>query len=306
MLKKLRAKLGALTHSLRVQEPLHARAVRRMQARHRGQEKAEAQSRAARGKADALRAAGHKLLTFGAPNFDQAAGERKLRRAERKDRKAMGFDVKAEREKSRAVTWRGRARKIAKRIHGVEDDLAAIRKQVDQLAPRVDGNHVVGGDEFERWLVCLNTVAERCATGARSNFYSMAGSWDVDHLLTGESSGERSDCSQGQTAAIKACGFPDINGEDFHGGFTGTMTRAAGRWKQVSLEHMLKARRPGVIVYGSGNGHHTEGWCPSLDDDGNFIDAMRTVGHGSPPWDPGTVHLFGGGEVERYFILAAE
>jgi len=309
MLKKLRALLTAAVHSLRVQQPLHDRAVARMKARHVGQKKAEGQAKAAREAGDRLRQEAHRLLTFG-PEEDQAKGERKLRRAERKGRKALKLDAKAEREKTRAIFWRGRARTIAKRINGVEDKIDDIQAQIDKLAPRVEGNRVVGGDEFDRWLKCLNTMALNCAKGlpeGRRNFYSMPGSWNVDHPIhPGEAIGERSDCSQTMTAAIKACGFPDINGEDFRGGFTGTMLRAAGRWREVSLEHMLKARRPAVIVYGSGNGHHTEGWCPSIDDDGDFIDAMRTVGHGSPPVDPGTVHLFGGGEVERYFILAAE
>jgi hypothetical protein len=307
VLQKLKEKLAALGHSLGVQGALHDRAVRKMKARHAGQVKAEAQAKAARDKADQLRKEAHRYLTFGSPVFDQAKGERLLRRAKRKGDKAAKFDVKAEREKTRSVFWRGRCRALAKRIAGVEDRLDQIKAQIAKFGPTVEGNHVKGGDEFERWLLCLNTAARNCAEGKRRNFYSMAGSWNVDHpLVPGEAHGERSDCSQTQTAFIKACGFPDINGEDFHGGFTGTMLRGAGRWKQVSLEHMLKARRPAVIVYGSGNGHHTEGWCPSIRDDGSFIDAMRTVGHGSDPVDPGTVHLFGSGEVERYFILAAE
>lgn len=297
MLKKLRGKLQALTHSLGIQEALHKRAVTRMKARHAGQKKAERQAQAAREAADKIR-------------YTYQWNDYKRRKAERKDRKAGKLDVKAEREKTRAVFWRGRARTIAKRIEKVDDSIDTIKKQIAKLGPTVDGNHVKGGDEFERWLLCLNTMALNCSKGlpeGRRNFYSMSGSWNVDHPIhPGEAYGERSDCSQTQTAAIKACGFPDINGEDFRGGFTGTMQRAAGRWKEVSLNRMLKARRPAVIVYGSGNGHHTEGWCPSIADDGSFIDPMRTVGHGSAPVDPGTVHLFGPGEEERYFILAAE
>lgn len=289
---KLRKLLAALLTSEGRQTALRDRATRRMLARHAGQKKAERQAEAARDKADDLRRDGHTA------------------RAERKGRKAGRLDVKAEREKTRAVFWRGRARTISKRLEGIEDDIGHLRDQIAKLGPTVSGNHVKGGDEFDRWLLCLNTAAHNCAIGlpnGRRNFYSMAGSWNVDHPLTpGEAHGERSDCSQTQTAFMKACGFPDINGEDFRGGFTGTMLRADGRWREVSLDHMIKARRPAVIVYGSGNGHHTEGWCPSIDADGDFIDPMRTVGHGSDPVDTGTVHLFGGGEVERYFILAAE
>lgn len=304
VLKKLRAKLASLTHSRGIQVALRDRATARMHARHVGQKKAEVQARAAREQGDRFRREAHRL----AP--DDPAKARKLRRAERKGRKAGKLDVKAEREKTRAVFWRGRARTIAKRIEGVEDRLDQIEEQIARSGATVQGNHVKGGDEFERWMLCLNTMAANCMKGlpdGRRNFYDMGGSWNVDHPIhPGEAPGERSDCSQGQTSAIKACGFPDINGEDFRGGFTGTMLRASGRWKEVSLEHMLKARRPAVIVYGTGNGHHTEGWCPLIDSDGNYIDAMRTVGHGTAAWDAGTVYDFGPGEFQRYFILAAE
>lgn len=303
-MKKLRELLASLSRSLGIQERLRDRAVRRMKARHDAQNKAERQAKAAREAADRLRREAHRL------GVEDPARARRLRRAERKGAKAGRYDVKAEREKTRAVFWRGRARTLSKRIAKLDDSIETVKKQIAKLGPTVDGNHVKGGGEFERWLVCLNTMALNCSRGlpgGRRNFYSMSGSWNLDHPIhPGEAYGERSDCSQTMTAAIKACGFPDINGEDFRGGFTGSMLRAAGRWREVSLEHMLRARRPAVIVYGRDPGHHTEGWCPSLDDDGDFIDAMRTVGHGSAPVDPGTVHTFGSGETERYFILAAE
>src|SRR5690242_11195368 len=100
-MKKLRAKLASLLHSLSIQEPLHARAVRRMTKHHEGQKKAERQAAAAREAADRLRREGHHFLDIG-PQHDQARGERKLRRAARKDKKAGTLDVKAEREKTRA------------------------------------------------------------------------------------------------------------------------------------------------------------------------------------------------------------
>jgi len=275
-----------------------------MRARHAGQKKAERQAAAKREDADRLRREAHLL-----PPEDPARA-RKLRRAGRKDDKALKLDAKAEKEKARAVVWRGRARKLSKRIEGIEDRIDHIEEQIARSNAHVNGNKVEGGDEFERWLLCLNTMALNCSKSlpeGRRNFYSMSGSWNVDHPIhPGEEYGERSDCSQGQTSAIKACGFPDINGEDFKGGLTGTMLRAADRWKEVSLEHMLKARRPAVIVYGTDNGHHTEGWCPSIDAFGNYIDAMRTIGHGTAAWDAGTVYDFGPGEYQRYIMLAAE
>jgi hypothetical protein len=260
-----------------------------MKARHAGQKKAERQAAAARTAADRLRKKGH------------------VAKAERKGAKAAKLDLKAEREKSRAVFWRGRARALAKRLAGVEDDMAKVKAEIAKLGPVVTGNHVKGGDEFDRWLLCLLTSVHACSTNDRRNFYSMPGDWDIDHeLVGGPKLGHRSDCSSTVTGWAKACGFPDPNGANFTGGFTGTLLSGSSRWKEVSLEHMLKARRPAFIVYGSGNGHHTEAWCPAIADDGSFIDALRTAGHGSPPVDFGTTHLFGSGETERYFILTAE
>jgi len=309
VLAKLREKLAGLLKTKGIQTAFRDRAVRRMTARHNGQVRAEKQAEAAREKADALRAEAAKCFKYG-PTENVAKGERLRRRAERKDAKALRFDAKAEKEKARAVEHRGAARRRSKSIEKTDDSIETIEKQIAKFGPTVKGNTVTGDDEFEVWLLCLNTAALNCSKGlpeGRRNFYSMSGGWDVDHPLhPGEAPGERSDCSQTQTAFMKSCGFPDINGTDFTGGFTGTMVQAHGRWKEVSLQQMLAARRPAVIVYGWGDGHHTEGWCPTIDADGNFIDSMRTVGHGSAPVDAGTVFLFGSGERQRYFILAKQ
>lgn len=303
---KLKTLLRSLLTSEGRQEALRDRAVRRMTSRHKGQKKAEGQAAAARESADKLRKEATHFFTFG-PNEDQRKGERLIRRAERKGRKAGRYDVKAEREKTRAVFWRGRVGTVAKRLAGIKTRIDKVQAEIAKLGPTVDGNHVKGGSEFDRWMLALLTSVHNCASDDRRNFYSMWGAWDIDHeLVGGPQIGNRSDCSSTVTGWAKACGFDDPNGANFTGGFTGTLVSGSGRWKQVSLDHMLKARRPAFIVYGSGNGHHTEAWCPSIDDNGDYIDAMRTAGHGSAPVDFGTVHLFGAGEVERYFLLAAE
>lgn len=305
-MKKLRKLFASLSHSLGIQEGLRDRAVRRMRSRHAGQKKAERQAKAARDAAARLRKEAHHLLTFG-PDENSAKGARKLRRAERKAAKALRLDAKAEKEKARAVVWRGRARSLSNRIKGIETRIDKVEREIAKLGPVVKGNRVEGGEDFDRWMTCLLASVRNCATADRRNFYSMSGSWDIDHeIVGGPQHGHRSDCSSTVTGWAKACGFDDPNGANWSGGFTGTLVGAHGRWKQVSLEHMLKARRPAFIVYGSGNAHHTEAWCPLIDDNGDFIDAMRTAGHGSDPVDFGTVHLFGSGEVERYFILAAD
>lgn len=108
----------------------------------------------------------------------------------------------------------------------------------------------------------------------------------------------RDDCSSFIRSHCKATGADDPSGHDFSPeGFTGDMAEAHGRWKQVSKEEMMAAGQ-GYIIYGSGVGHHTEGFCPT------DAEPERTIGHGSPPCDPGTIHLFGSGEYERYYIFA--
>lgn len=278
---KLRKALLALQKALGLQMPLHARAVRKMKARHSGQKKAERQAEAAQTTADRLRAKGH------------------IAKAERKAKKAANLELKAKREEARAVFWKGRVRVLAKRIEGIETDAAKIQKEIAAVGPTVNlaKQIVTGGDFRERWIVHHLTEVHCCATGRRRNAYSQAGPPDIHHPYgPGPAPGHRDDCSSDTTAAALSTGAKDPNDLNFSGeGFTGTLAGAHNGWKQVSLERMIGAGQ-GYIIYGSGNGHHVERYCPSK------TDKMRTVGHGSPPVDFGTVHLFGAGEVERYFI----
>jgi hypothetical protein len=278
-----RKRLNSLLGSLGVQESLHTRAVKRMHGRHDGQKKAEGQAEAAVKKADELRVEGHAA------------------RAERKDRKAGKLTVKAEREKARAVAWRGRARVLAKRVEGVEIDLAKVRKEIAALGPKVDTekSKVVGGDFHERWQLSNLTAVDCCQSGRRRNSYSQAGSPDIHHPYgPGPAAGTRDDCSSYITSQALATGAGDPNNANFNGeGFTGTLVGQSNGWKEVSLERMMKAGQ-GYIVYGSGSGHHVEAYCPSKDEE------SRTVGHGSAAVDFSTIHAFGTGEVERYFIYS--
>src|SRR5690348_2970653 len=100
-MEKLRKRLQRLLTGLGVQKALHERAVKRMRARNDGQKKAEAQVEAAVQAADQLRANGETA------------------KAERKDAKAGKLSVKAEKEKARAIFWKGRVRVLAKRIAGL-------------------------------------------------------------------------------------------------------------------------------------------------------------------------------------------
>lgn len=277
---KLRERLAALTRSLGIQQTLHGRAVRRMIARHKGQKKAERQAVVAHDTADRLQREGH-------PG-----------RSHRKMRKALSLDRKALRERDRAIVWRGRARNLAKRIEGIEDDAEKIRAELRAAEPTVDlaANKVTGGTFAQRWRTANLTAASRCSTGRRRNAYSQAGAPDIWHPFgPGPAAGRRDDCSSYITSIALATGADDPNGEDFSGvGYTGTLVEAHGRWKQVTFRQMVKAGH-GYVVYGDGTGFHTEAYCPVEGD------PMRTVGHGDAAVNFGTVHLFGSGS-ERYFI----
>lgn len=213
------------------------------------------------------------------------------------DREAGRARVVAIKNHERALHFRGRIKELLQEKHGLEVRQDKLKKNAaDYLknhGVHIHGNKAVGGTPKERWIaVCLASVAN-CSSGDRRNFYSMPGSWDVDHVIVpGERPGERSDCSSTVTGWAKAAGLPDPNGEDWHGGFTGTLLRGANGWKEVSRERMVK-HGWGYIVYGSGVGHHTEAYIGPGD---------RTAGHGSAPVDFGIIDLFGSGEVQRYFI----
>jgi hypothetical protein len=279
-MEKLRKRLQRLLAGLGAQKALHERAVKRMKARHDGQAKAEAQAEAAVKKADELRAEGHPA------------------RAERKDAKAGRLRVKAVQERERAIVWKGRVRMLAKRVAGIETDMTKVKKEIAALGPRVDleESKVVGGTFPERWRLSNLTSVECCANSRRRNAYSQEGTLDIWHPYgKGPAAGTRDDCSSYVTSQAFATGAADPNGCDFNGeGYTGTLIGQHNGWEEVSLDRMKKAGH-GYIVYGSGIGHHVEAYCPGEGEED------RTVGHGSPPVDFGSIHLFPG-EVERYFI----
>lgn len=299
---KLEAALAALQKSLGVQEKLHARAVRRMKARHAGQKKAERQAEAAHAAADKLNQEAMKFLGFG-PNLDQARGAALKAQSLRRMKKAHQLERKASKERDRAIFWKGRARVLIQRIKGIEVNRDALQKEIDQLRPKVEleNNRTVGGTFRDRWQLSNLTAVQCCSTGRRRNAYSQTGEPDIWHPYgPGPAAGRRDDCSSYTTSQARATGADDPNGLSFSGqGFTGTLVGAHGRWKEVSLSEMMAAGQ-GYIVYGEGTGHHVECYCPSESD------PFRTVGHGSPPVDFGTVHLFGTGEFERYFIYGGK
>jgi hypothetical protein len=183
------------------------------------------------------------------------------------------------------------AKDLNAQLNNLHEKQAEIATKIEKIKKsnkiKIKGNKVSGGTKEQRLAVCAVQSSKRCGTGARRNFYSQAGTWDVDRCLTGEPYGHRSDCSSWYTSVFKSCGLEDPNGNSFHGGFTGTLV---SHGKQVSREYAM--HHPGVaVIYGSGDGHHVE---LSLGDG-----STRTIGHGSAPIDLGTFDMLGG--VVRYF-----
>jgi hypothetical protein len=184
----------------------------------------------------------------------------------------------------RAQFWLGRVKVLQQRINGLQtrqESLEAEAKKARRV--KLVGNRASGGSKVGRLKAVAFTSAAACSSGKRPNFYSQAGSWDVDHCITGEHYGERSDCSSWFTSVYKSAGLPDPNGENYSGGYTGTLV---ANGKQISKPE------PGcAVIYGPGTGHHVEMYTGP----GN-----RTIGHGSAPVDPGVIDLFGDGDY-RFF-----
>lgn len=234
---------------------------------------------------------------------DKRRGEGHVRRARELDDQARRQRAVASNSHNRAEHYLAKIKERTQLRDGLDVRYDKILENLEKwkrnnAAHFVSDNKIAGGSDWDKWMLATQTSVANCAGGKRRNFYSMPGTWDIKHVITpGEDWGERSDCSSTVTGWAWTCGFDDPNGEDFLAGYTGTLQRAAGRWREVSLATMLAGygKYPAYIVYGSADGHHTEAWCPTA------TDRMRSAGHGSAPVDYGTTHLFGSGEVERYF-----
>lgn len=273
--------VASLQHSLGIQKPLRNRAVRRMRARHAAQKKAERQAGAATADAHDLRKKGH------------------VAKAKRKEDKALRLEAVAARQLAKAIVWKGRVRVLTQRIKKIDTSLAAAEKELRELGPKVDykKQKTVGGTFPERWVASNVASWHRYQEGIRAGRYSQEGLSQL-HVPYGPGPWHgRDDCSSYGRSQCLATGVDDPSGHDFGPeGFTGDMAEAHGGWKQVSKAEMMRAGA-GFIIYGSGDGHHTEMFAPTKSE------PERTIGHGSAPVDPGTIHLFGTGEVERYFIF---
>lgn len=167
-------------------------------------------------------------------------------------------------------------RRVEAQLDRAEDRHAEILAAARRAGVRIDGNHVTGGAPRERLRAAAEHAMYLDSIGERRSFYSQQGFWTVEHGITGEPRGARSDCSQWVTAIYYACGLPDPNGNDYRGGYTGTLG-AHGR--AISRSELL----PGdLILYGPAPHRHVEMYLGP---------GARTGGHGSRPVDAGWIDL---------------
>lgn len=294
MLTKLEALIGKLTHRDGVQRTFRKRALNRMHARLHDAEKAGQTAKHLEDKDAQLRIEAFELS--GSSDKLAAAG-RKQRRAKRVGDRAKRFRAKANKERARADEHKAAIRVYTQRLHKIDTSLEAAKAELAKLGPRVNfqKQKTTGGAFPQRWIASNVASWQRWTEGIRAGRYSQEGVANI-HIPYGPGprSG-RDDCSSYGRSQCLATGADDPSGHGFSPeGFTGDMAEAHGRWQECSKAEMMAAGA-GFIIYGSGPGHHTEMYCPTKSE------PERTIGHGSEPVDPGTIHLFGTSEFERYF-----
>lgn len=273
-MKRLRQALAKIAEALGLNKTLLARARRRYSANHKRAVANHHKAKVAARKADSLRAEGHLVA------------------AAQEDKVAARCHHRAYKSHLRAQWWIGRVKLLCQRIEGLEQTQEELQAQLKKLEREhgvtITGNKVTGGTPRQRLQAAMLASAAACASGKRPNFYSQAGAWDIDHCITGERSGERSDCSSWFTSVYKSCGLPDPNGADYSGGYTGTLG-AHGR--PISRSELDSGD---AILFGTAPFHHVE---MKLGRGGT-----ATIGHGSAPVDRGVVDLLPGPKAYRSFV----
>lgn len=215
-------------------------------------------------------------------------------KSQRLDKKALELSGKLGAKKQKRRFWIGRIKRLHIEKQGFWENLETLQVRIKQIETGkvrfdVDGNKVTGGTDKDKWIGACLLSAKRCGTGARANFYSQAGSWSVDRVFTGESYGQRSDCSQWVTSVAHACEFDDPNGGNYTaGGYTGTLIGGHGKWRETDRDTFTK-RGWGYVVYGTGTGHHTEA----------YVGGTKTIGHGDSQINEGYLDMM---PDRRYFI----
>lgn len=265
---RIRELLAQLADQFALTKPLLFRARRRYKANRKRAFRAHNQKLKAQIKADRLRGDGHPAAA--------ARADKDAARAQQRELKNHG----------RAQFWLGRVKTLVQRVHGLETRQAELEAELKQLSMvTIKGDKATGGTKHQRLKAVALASAAACASGRRRNFYSQPGAWDVDHCITGERSGFRSDCSQWVTSVYRSCGLSDPNGQRYTGGYTGTLVANGREIRRSEL-------KPGdLVLYGPGTAHHVELYVGP---------GEKTVGHGSAAIDAGVIDLFGDSDYRVY------
>jgi hypothetical protein len=272
----IRKRLKAIAKRLGLIQLGIYRAYNNQNRKRKSAERADAKARAVSAKADRARAAG------------------RTRQAARLDKQAGRLRANAERDRAKARWWIGRVKDLRIKRQGREKVRAELNRELGRLESSkiridVETNKITGGEPGERFRAACLLSAKRCAEGKRKNFYSQPGSFSVNRCLTGESYGQRSDCSQWITSVCWTAGIDDPNGTNWGSGYTGTMIGGHGKWTECSRAELMN-KGWGYVVYGSGTGFHTEAYVGPGD---------RTVGHGDAAINAGDIDMF---SPQRFFI----
>lgn len=139
-----------------------------------------------------------------------------LERTLQGERITVGMQRMARYPHTRTPRQRVRARQRA-----AHNDRQAVRQRSSVVS--VSGNLARGGILSERIVAAARRALELDVKGLRQSFYSQVGRFTMDHAITGEKAGERSDCSQGVIGWHESAGA-DVS-EGRAGGYTGTLAK---------------------------------------------------------------------------------
>lgn len=216
------------------------------------------------------------------------------RQSGEKDQKAK---VRAERASKKSIYWKGRIKKQLARIHFLNDRVAEVEKDAAKWNKenhvRVEKNKVYGAEKNPHGALRAAILAayNNWKSGDLAGYYSQSGgARDYLHTLYHYALHRIWDCSTFADGVYICCGLTAPSGARTleTGGWTGTQ---GARGTPVSEEKAL----PGdLVLYGPYPHHHVE---VVLDPK-----SRTTIGHGSPPIDPGVFDLFGDGDyiIRRY------
>lgn len=205
------------------------------------------------------------------------------RRAARRRRRAEARQVKA-------IYWKGR---IKSDLAALTDLAGRVKKQQDLLSRWmkehgvhfVGENKVGGGTPRQRLRAAMLRAAANYRAGTQPGYYSMSGgARDYLHALFHYAFGRVWDCSTFADGIYIVCGLAAPSGPN---------TLTAGGWTGTEGEHgkqipESQAQTGDLVLYGPFPHHHVE---VVLDPE-----EKTTIGHGSPPIDPGVFDLFGDGD----------